>query len=116
MVEMNSSTLALIGLGTVAVLSLAFKIMLQSINHQINSRMDQAERERQDWQKEQVDDSIQAMKGQQITSTCLTVILRHLITGDHVDDLERSQRELEEYSREVEASQRKKAAKYNLSR
>ena len=114
--EMSSSTLALIGLGTVAVLSLAFKIMLQSVNHQINMRMDEAEKERQDWQREQVDDSIQTMKGQQVMTNCLAVILRHLITGDHVDDLERAQTNLEQYYQEVEASQRRKAAKYNLHR
>ena len=116
MTELSSSTLALIGLVTVAVASLAFKIMLNSVNHQINSRMDQAEKDRQDWQREQVDDAYQAMTGQQIMSNCLKEILRHMITGNHVEDLERVQTELEEYSREVEASQRRKAAKYNLRR
>ena len=116
MVEMNSSTLALIGLGTVAVLSLVFKVMLSSVNHQVNMRMDQAEKERQDWQREQVDDAYQAMKGQQIMSTCLKEILKHLITGDHIDDLENAQRDIEAYAREVEDSQRRKAAKYNIKR
>lgn len=113
---MNSSTLALIGMVTVAIASLAFKIMLNSVNHQINSRMDQAEKERQDWQKEQIEDAYQSMTGQQIMSNCLREILRHLITGDHIDDLERVQTDLEEYAREVERSQRRKAAKYNLKR
>ena len=116
MTGMNSSTLALIGLGTVGILSLVFKVMLSSVNHQVNMRMDQEAKDRQDWQMEQVDDSIQAMKGQQIMTNCLAVILRHLITGDHVDDLERAQVNLNEYYQEVEASQRKKAAKYNLRR
>ena len=114
--ELNSSMLALIGLGTVTILSLAFKVMLNSVNHQINTRMDQAERERQDWQREQVDDTYQSMKGQQIMSNCLKEILKHLITGDHIDDLERAQKDIEAYAREVEDSQRRKAAKYNIKR
>ena len=54
------------------------------------------------------------MKGQQVIGDCLHEVLRHMTTGNHIEDLERVQAELEAYRQENQAAMMKKAAKYNL--
>lgn len=49
-------------------------------------------------------------------SSCLAVILRHMITGNHIDDLERAQREVEAFRDENQQAITRKAAKYNSLR
>lgn len=44
----------------------------------------------------------------------LLVILQHMIYGNHVENLERAQKDLQAFSAENEAAILQKAAKYNL--
>lgn len=103
-------------IGTVAVLVIGGLItfVVELVKRQVYRRMDQAEEERAAWQKEQVEDQIRASRGQQIMSDTLTVLLRHIIYGDHVEDLERSQEELAAFKRENNEAMLRKAAKYNI--
>lgn len=111
---MSNQALVAIGGVTVAVIAWLFKWSLETVKRQVNERLDSKAREDQEFRKEQIEDAYRNMKGQQVTADCLRVILRHLTTGNHVEDLERMQRELEKYSTENQASLMQKAAKYNL--
>ena len=113
-VTIDASTLLTIGSLTVMVVGALFTFAIEIVKRQINNRLDRAERERLDWQKEQVEDQIRASKGQQVMSNSLTVILRHLIYGDHVEDLERAQKNLQDFQEESNAAMLRKAAKYNI--
>lgn len=103
-----------IGTVTVLVIGGLITFVVELVKRQVYSRMDQAEKDRQDWQKEQVEDAIRASKGQQVMSDSLNVILRHMIYGNHIEDLERSQQELQDFRRENNEAMLRKAAKYNL--
>ena len=63
---------------------------------------------------EQIEDAVRQLKGQEVMTNSLLVILRHMITGDHVEDLERAQSDLEKFRKENDEAMRTKAAKYNL--
>ncbi|MBR6464570.1 MAG: hypothetical protein IKS81_04700, partial [Verrucomicrobia bacterium] len=78
------------------------------------ARFARKEREDQDFRKEQIEDAILQGQGQQVMSTCLAEILKHMITGNHIEDLERAQQDLESFRRDNEAALLRKAAKYNL--
>lgn len=80
----------------------------------LDARFEAREREDREYRKEQIEDAIRQQRGQQVMSRSLQVILQHMITGDHVDELERSQRELEAFADENNAALLRKAAKYNL--
>lgn len=103
-----------IGTLTIVVIGGLITFVVELVKRQVYSRMDQAEQDRRDWQKEQIEDAIRASKGQQVMSDSLNVILRHMLYGDHVEDLEQSQRELQQFREENNAAMLRKAAKYNL--
>ena len=103
-----------IGTLTVVVIGGLITFVVELVKRQVYTRMDQAEQDRRDWQKEQIEDAIRASKGQQVMSDSLNVILRHMLYGDHVEDLEQSQRELQQFREENNAAMLRKAAKYNL--
>lgn len=108
---MNSQGYIVIGIGTVAVISWLFKWWITST---LDSKFAMREREDQEFRKEQIEDTYRQLKGQQVMTNSLLVILRHMITGNHVEDLERAQSQLSEFQTENEAAIMKKAAKYNL--
>ena len=113
-VTIDTSTLLTIGSLTVMVVGALFTFAIEIVKRQINNRLDKAEQDRREWQKEQIEDAIRASKGQQVMSDSLNCVLRHMIYGDHVDDLEKSQRELQAFREETNAAMLRKAAKYNL--
>ena len=80
----------------------------------LDARFERREREEQEYRREQVDDAIRSLRGQMVMSSCLAEILKHMITGDHIEDLERQQRDIEAFRTDNEAALLKKAAKYNL--
>ena len=103
-----------VGAVTVIVIGGLITFVVELVKRQVYHRMDQAENDRRDWQKEQVEDQIRASRGQQVMSDSLNVILRHMIYGNHVEDLERSQQELQTFREENNAAILRKAAKYNI--
>lgn len=103
-----------VGAVTVIVIGGLITFVIELVKRQVYRRMDQAESDRREWQKEQVEDQIRASRGQQVMSDSLNVILRHMIYGDHVEDLERSQQELQTFREENNAAILRKAAKYNI--
>jgi hypothetical protein len=113
-ITIDARTLLSIGSLTVIVIGALFTWAFEIVKRQVNRRMDQAEEERRDWQKEQVEDAIRASKGQMVMSDSLNVILRHMIYGNHVEDLEKSQRALMAFQQEQNDAMLRKAAKYNL--
>lgn len=84
------------------------------VGSSIDAKFAKREREEQDYRMEQIEDAIRQLKGQEVMTNSLLVILRHMITGNHVEDLERAQRDLETFRNENEQALRLKAAKYNL--
>ena len=108
---MNSQVYIFVGIGTVAVVSWLFKWWITST---LDSKFAKREREDADFRKEQIEDTYRQLKGQQVMMNSLMVILRHMITGNHIDDLERAQTQISQYQTENEAAILKKAAKYNL--
>lgn len=107
-----------ITLGTVALVLFGFVVafLVERFKKQVNARLDDAEADRKDFQREQVEDAIDAMEGQALMMDSLRGILQHLITGDHISDLERMQDKLEKYSDASTKRQREKAAKWNIKR
>ena len=84
------------------------------IGNSIDSRFAKKERSDQEYRKEQIEDAIRQMKGQQVIGDCLHEVLRHMVTGNHIEDLERVQVELEAFRTENQQALMRKAAKYNL--
>ena len=111
MTDITLSGYAAIGIGVVAVVGWLFKWWIAKT---LDARFAKKEREDQEYRREQVDDAIRSLKGQMVMSGCLAEILKHMITGDHIEDLERQQQALEAFRSENEAAMLKKAAKYNL--
>ncbi len=113
-VQIDSSTLLAIGSLTVMVVGGLFTFGIEIVKRQLNNKLDKAEESRREWRQEQVEDAIRASKGQSVMSDSLLVILRHMIYGDHVEELEQSQRDLQDFQAENTEAMRRKAAKYNL--
>ena len=111
MPEISVSGYAAIGIAVVAIVGWLFKWWIAK---SLDSRFARKEQEDQEYRREQVDDAIRNLKGQMVMSGCLAEILKHMITGDHIEDLERQQRDLEAFRQENEAAMLKKAAKYNI--
>ena len=84
------------------------------VGSSIDARFARKERADQEYRKEQVEDTVRQIKGQDVMTNSLLVILRHMTTGNHVEDLERAQSQLEAFRKENESALRLKAAKYNL--
>lgn len=108
---MSTSWYAAIGIGVVAVLGWFIKWWITKI---LDSAFEKREKEDREYRQEQVEDTIRQQKGQQVMTNSLLVILRHMITGNHIEDLERAQHQLEAFQSDNEAAILKKAAKYNL--
>lgn len=83
------------------------------ISKSLDARFERKEREDQDYRREQIDDAIHTIRGQQVTADCLHVILLSMISGNHAEDLAVVQRELETYREENSRRLMEKAAKYN---
>ena len=111
---LSPNTLAWLGAGAIAVLAWLFKWGLDSVKRQVDTRLSQRDRDDRDFRQEQVEDAYNQMMGQQVMTDCLHVMLRHMITGDHVEDLERAQVELNRYREANNQRMTRKAAKYNL--
>lgn len=84
------------------------------VGSSIDARFARKERSEQEYRVEQVEDALRQMRGQQVIGDCLHEVLHHMITGNHIEDLERVQRELEAFRSENQTALMKKAAKYNL--
>lgn len=103
-----------IGTITVLLIGALITFAVELVKRQVYKRMDREEEDRREWQKEQVEDAIRASKGQEVMSDSLNVILSHMIYGNHIENLEKSQRDLQAFREENNAAMRRKAAKYNL--
>ena len=114
MIQLSSTALIGVGITTVAVIAWIFNWALRSAERQTNIRWDQKEAADRDFRKEQIEDAYQQMRGMEILSNGLSVMMRHMITGDHIDDLEHAQQALEAYQSENNTRLMRKAAKYNL--
>lgn len=85
------------------------------LSKSLDARFEKREQEEREFRREQIEDAIRQQQGQQVMSSSLQVILRHMITGDHIEDLEKAQAQLEEFTKENNASLLRKAAKYNMN-
>jgi len=102
---------AAIGVLIVTIIGWLFKWW---IGWSLDARFARKEQEDAEFRREQIEDAIMTMKGQQVMTKSLLVILRHEIYGNHVEDLERSQADLQTFQADTDAAILKKAAKYNL--
>lgn len=84
------------------------------ITKSLDAGFERKERLEQEFRKEQIEDTYRQLKGQQVMTNSLLVILRHMITGNHIEDLERAQTQLSEFQTDNEAALLRKASKYNL--
>ena len=104
-----------IGVAVVGFLSWLFgAVVPKLIGNAIDARFERKNREDQEYRKEQIEDTFRQLKGQQVMTNSLLVILQHMIYGYHVESLERAQKDLQNFHNENEAAILKKAAKYNL--
>lgn len=84
------------------------------ISRSLDARFERREREEREYREEQVKDAIRQQRGQQVMTNSLLVILQHMIYGNHVENLERAQKDLQTFRAENEAAILEKATKYNL--
>lgn len=115
-ITVSSGTLGIIGAGALAFLTWLFKFALESVKRDVNKRWDEKDSEDKAYRTEQIEDSFRQQQGQIIMSDCLAQIMKHMITGNHIEDLEKQQARLEEFRTENERALLKKATKYNLRR
>lgn len=113
---LSTGTLALIGTGTLAFFAWLFRFALESVKRDVNKRWDEKDKADQDYRKEQIEDAFRQQQGQIIMSDAIAQIMKHMITGNHIEDLEKQQQRLEAFREENERSLIKKATKYNLRR
>ena len=112
---MNSGTYVAVGSTFVGLLIWVLGWLVPKlVGNSIDSRFSKKEMADQEYRKEQIEDAIRQMKGQQVIGDCLHEVLRHMITGNHIDDLERVQTELEAFRTENQSALLRKAAKHNL--
>ena len=110
-----TNTYIIIGAAVVGFVGWALGILIPKlVGKSIDMRFEKREREEMEYRKEQVEDALRQMKGQQVIGDCLHEVLRHMITGNHVEDLERVQTELEAFRAENQEALMRKAAKYNI--
>lgn len=107
----SGSGYAAIGVLAVAVVGFFFKWW---ITKTLDSKFARREKEEAEFRKEQIEDAIRQSQGQQVMTNSLLVILRHMIYGNHVEDLERSAKDLQAFHDANENAIIRKAAKYNL--
>ena len=111
---MSTAVYAWIGAAIVAGFAWVLGWLLPKlIGNSIDSKLMKRDREEQEYRKEQVEDQLRQMRGQLVIGDCLHEVLRHMITGNHIEDLERVQSELEAFRVENQTALIKKAAKYN---
>ena len=114
---MSTGTYAAVGAAFIGLLVWILGWLVPKlVGSSIDARFARKERTDQEYRVEQVEDAMRQMKGQQVIGDCLHEVLRHMITGNHVEDLERVQTELEAFRRENQDALMKKAAKYKLTR
>ena len=108
-------TYAAIGAVVLALLAwLLGWLIPKVVGSTIDARLAKKDRIEQEYRKEQIEDTYRQLKGQQVMTNSLLVILRHMITGNHIEDLERAQTDLQTFQVDNEAAIMRKAAKYNL--
>ena len=106
-----------IGVAVVGFLSwILGSLVPKLIGRSIDSQFEKKDREDREYRKEQIDDTIRQQQSQQVIMNSLLVILRHMITGNHIEDLEKAQKDLEICHKDNEAALLKKAAKYSIQR
>ena len=113
-IALSSTTLILIGSATVAFFAWLFRFALESVKRDVNKRWDEKDRTDKEYRQEQIEDAFRQQEGQIIMSDCLSQIMRHMITGNHIEDLEKQQKKLEAFREENERAMLKKATKYKL--
>lgn len=112
---MTAGTYAAVGAAFLGLLTWVLGWLVPKlIGSSIDARFARKEREDQEYRKEQIEDAIRQQEGQQVMTDSLLVILRHMITGNHVEELERAQSDLEAFRTKNEAAMRLKAVKYKL--
>ena len=112
---MTPAVYAVIGAVVVGVLVWVLGWLVPKlVGKSIDSQFERKEREEREYRKEQIEDALRQQEGQQVMTDSLLVILKHMITGNHVEELQKAQKNLEEFSAKNEAAMRLKAVKYNL--
>jgi hypothetical protein len=107
--QLSDKALIWIGGGVIALAVIIIKWALDRVLRKVDQRLDERD-------KENEEDVLHSLKGQQVVMDCLHEMLRHMITGDHIADLERVQTEMEGYRQENKDRTLKKAAKYESRR
>lgn len=108
---MSAGTYAAIG---AAILAGSIWLGKWWITKSLDARFERRERDEREYRKEQIMDSVRQQQGQQVMTNSLLVILRHMIYGNHITDLEKAQNALKAFDDANTAAMQEKAAKYNL--
>ena len=115
MEKITPAVYAVVGAVVVGILVWALGWLIPKfVGKSIDSQFEKKDREEQEYRKEQIEDAMRQQEGQQVMTDSLLVILKHMITGNHVDDLEKAQKNLEAFQNKNEQAMRLKAIKYNL--
>ena len=113
-IVVDSGTLAWIGSAVLAGLFFLIKWFSDRFTKVIDNRLAKRDRDEEQYRKDQEEERIHEMQGQQITCDCLHELIYAVLHDEHNGGLEKVSDDLEKYRKANEELIRKKAARYDL--
>ena len=109
--ELDSGTLLIIG-GLVVVI--AGFIMKQWFTKFIDKKFDSVYTKQEQNEKERELDNYITLRGQQVMCDCLHYLSLSVLNGDHIEDIQASNRELDDFRSLLNRTITEKASRYNI--
>lgn len=110
-VEIEKSLIFLIGSLVVVIAGFVIK---QWFTNFINKKFDNIYASQQRNEEEREKDNFMTLRGQQVTCDCLHHLNYAVIHGDHIDELEKANTQLDEYRALLNKTITTKASRWNM--
>ena len=109
--KLNDTMLIFIGGLVVVIVGVIIKNWFTKfINRKFDSIYSSQERN----EKERERDNFITLRGQQVTCDCLHYLNQSVIHGDHIEELEKANKELDDYRALLNQTITEKASRYNI--
>ena len=109
--ELDNGTLIMIGGLVVVILGIAAK---QWFTKFIDKKFDNVYTKQEQNEKERELDNYITLRGQQVMCDCLHYLSLSALKGDHIEDIEASNKELDEFRSLLNKTITEKASRYNI--
>ena len=110
--NLNSTSLMLIGSIVVGVFGFSIK---QWFTRFIDKKFENVYASQERNEKEREQDNYITMRGQQVTCDCLHHLSQAVLKGDHIEELEKANKELDDYRILLNRTLVEKAARHNIN-